>query len=153
MFISNNTVIMKIVRRLSKAMNVPLGRHIIVTKKTEQGIFARNVGERSEYWLADSLKNFAEVSNVSCKLNKAEFEALKFAVIINHTLAGIHNKQWKVIVKEKPTIIRFWYPGGGCIYIWPSVIKQRVTGGEPYVYIEIHSRCFERPPKKGGVSK
>lgn len=144
---------MKIVRRLSKSVNLPLGRHIIITKVTSNGVFARNIGEHSEYWLADNLKNFVEISSMSCQLNKVEFEALKHAVVMHHSLSDIHNKQWKAIVKEKPAIIRFWSQHCGYIYIWPQLIKQRVVAGHPYVYIEIKQRCFEKPIEKGGVDK
>lgn len=139
---------MKIVRRVPKSINIPIGRHIIITKVTARGIFARNIGEHSEYWLAESLDNFAEVSCKSCKISKVEFSALKNAVIIHHSLRTTANKEWKAIVTKKPQLIKFWHPGEGCMYIWPSVIKQKVIAGEPYCYIEVKQRCYEKPDER-----
>lgn len=136
---------MKIVRRVPKGLKMPVGRHIIITRTTAKGIFARNIGEKSEYWLAEDLDNFIEVSCARCKLSKVEFSALKAAVIVHHSLRPPKNKEWKNIVKNKPQLIKFWHPGEGCMYIWPSVIKQRVIGGEPFCYIEVKQRCYEKP--------
>lgn len=139
---------MKIVRRILKQLNVCIGRYIIITKITNNGIFARNVGEHSEYWLADNLNNFAEVPYKTCKVSKVEFEALKYAVIINRPISSNHSKEWKAIIEKKPKIIKFWHPKEGCIYIWPDMIKQRVIAGEPYCCIEIRTRCYEKPIEK-----
>ena len=135
---------MKIIRRVTKGIKVPIGRHMVVTKINKDGVFVRNIGEQSQYWLAYSLDNFEVVSCKSCKVSKVEFEALKYAVIIHHEL-GINEKEWEAIVKNKPKIIKFWYPKRGCIYIWTNMVKKRVIAGKPYVCIEIKQRCYEKP--------
>ena len=136
---------MRVIRRVPKGLKIPVGRHMIVTRITAKGVFVRNIGEQSEYWLAEDLSNFVDIPCIRCKLSKVEFSALKCAVIVHHPLRTTKNKEWKAIVKNKPQLIKFWHPGEGCIYIWPSVIKQRVIGGEPFCYIEVKQRCYEKP--------
>lgn len=141
---------MKVVRKISRSTNAEIGRHIIITRKTTQGYFARNVGEKSEYWLAENLDNFREIPCMICKLNLNEFEYLKTGVVISLSLEGIRNKQRKIIAERKPPLIKFWHPRKGCIFIKPACIKTRIIDRKPYVYIEVCNRCFEGP-EEGGV--
>lgn len=146
---------MKVVRRVPKGLKTPIGRHIIIMRRTKEGYFARNVGEHAEYWLAQSLNNFEEVSVLTCKLNLSEFEYLRKAVVISLALDNQQNKSRRAIANKKPSLIRFWYPNKGYIYIWPELIKTRISDKKkPYLYIEVRARCFEKPLiKKGGVAK
>ena len=92
---------MKIVRR--KLNNgICVGRYIIITRMTSGGIFARNIGEKSEYWLAENLDNFKEISNTSCEINADSFKSLKNAIIIRQPITP----SFKKLVSEKPTLKR-----------------------------------------------
>lgn len=137
---------MQIIRRVAKSVKVPIGRPMVVTKINKDGVFVRNIGERAEFWLAYSLDNFEVVSCIPCKVSKVEFEALKCAVMIHHEL-DVNKKEWEAIAKNKPKIIKFWYPKRGCIYIWTNMVKKRVLAGKPYVCIEIKQRFYEKPGK------
>lgn len=129
---------MKIVRRRLKDGAV-IGRHIIITKHKKDGYYARYVGEKSEFYLAETLDNFKEILVVDCKVSISDFEKLKTAVQFKHIWAPT----WRRIYNEKPTIIKFWAPNCGYMYVWVSLIKKRVVNKAPNIYIEITSRCYE----------
>ena len=133
---------MKIVRR--KLRNgICVGRYIIITRITNEGVFARNVGEKSEYWLAENLDNFLEISNVSCEINVDLFKSLKNAVIIRQPITP----SFKKLVSEKPTIIRFWAKKLGSIYVIPNFIKGVVVNKKPWIHVEIKERVYEKSSK------
>ncbi len=129
---------MRIVRRRLKDGAV-IGRHIIITKRKKDGYYARYVGEKSEFYLAETLDNFKEITVVDCKVSISDFEKLKTAVQFKHIWAPT----WRRIYNEKPTIIKFWAPNCGYMYVWVSLIKKRVVNKAPNIYIEITSRCYE----------
>lgn len=129
---------MRIVRRRLKDGAV-IGRHIIITKHKKDGYYARYVGEKSEFYLAETLDNFKEILVVDCKVSISDFEKLKTAVQFKHIWAPT----WRRIYNEKPTIIKFWAPNCGFMYVWVSLIKKRVVNKAPNIYIEITSRCYE----------
>lgn len=129
---------MKVVRRRLKDGAV-IGRHIIITKHKKDGYYARYVGEKSEFYLAETLDNFKEITVVDCKVSISDFEKLKTAVQFKHIWAPT----WRRIYNEKPTIIKFWAPNCGYMYVWVSLIKKRVVNKAPNIYIEITSRCYE----------
>lgn len=129
---------MKVVRRRLKDGAV-IGRHIIITKHKKDGYYARYVGEKSEFYLAETLDNFKEILVVDCKVSISDFEKLKTAVQFKHIWAPT----WRRIYNEKPTIIKFWAPNCGFMYVWVSLIKKRVVNKAPNIYIEITSRCYE----------
>lgn len=129
---------MKVVRRRLKDGAV-IGRHIIITKHKKDGYYARYVGEKSEFYLAETLDNFKEILVVDCKVSISDFEKLKTAVQFKHIWAPT----WRRIYNEKPTIIKFWAPNCGYMYVWVSLIKKRVVNKAPNIYIEITSRCYE----------
>lgn len=129
---------MKVVRRKLKDGAV-IGRHIIITKHKKDGYYARYVGEKSEFYLAETLDNFKEITVVDCKVSISDFEKLKTAVQFKHIWAPT----WRRIYNEKPTIIKFWAPNCGFMYVWVSLIKKRVVNKAPNIYIEITSRCYE----------
>lgn len=129
---------MKVVRRKLKDGAV-IGRHIIITKHKKDGYYARYVGEKSEFYLAETLDNFKEILVVDCKVSISDFEKLKTAVQFKHIWAPT----WRRIYNEKPTIIKFWAPNCGFMYVWVSLIKKRVVNKAPNIYIEITSRCYE----------
>lgn len=129
---------MRIVRRRLKDGAV-IGRHIIITKHKKDGYYARYVGEKSEFYLAETLDNFKEILVVDCKVSISDFEKLKTAVQFKHIWAPT----WRRIYNEKPTIIKFWAPNCGYMYVWVSLIKKRVVNKAPNIYIEITSRCYE----------
>lgn len=129
---------MKIVRRRLKDGAV-IGRHIIITKHKKDGYYARYVGKKSEFYLAETLDNFKEILVVDCKVSISDFEKLKTAVQFKHIWAPT----WRRIYNEKPTIIKFWAPNCGYMYVWVSLIKKRVVNKAPNIYIEITSRCYE----------
>lgn len=129
---------MRIVRRRLKDGAV-IGRHIIITKHKKDGYYARYVGEKNEFYLAETLDNFKEILVVDCKVSISDFEKLKTAVQFKHIWAPT----WRRIYNEKPTIIKFWAPNCGYMYVWVSLIKKRVVNKAPNIYIEITSRCYE----------
>ena len=129
---------MRIVRRRLKDGAV-IGRHIIITKHKKDGYYARYVGEKSEFYLAETLDNFKEITVVDCKVSISDFEKLKTAIQFQHIWAPT----WRRIYNEKPTIIKFWAPNCGFMYVWVSLIKKRVVNKAPNIYIEITSRCYE----------
>lgn len=129
---------MKIVRRRLKDGAV-IGRHIVITRHEKEGYYARYVGEKSEFYLAETLDNYENILIVSCKVSITEFEKLKTAIQFRHIWAPT----WRRIYNEKPTIIKFWAPNCGCMYVWVSLIKKRVVNKAPNIYIEITSRCYE----------
>lgn len=130
---------MKIVRRKLKN-GICVGRYIIITRTTSEGVFARNVGELSEYWLAKDLDNFKEISNESCEINVDRFKSLREAVIIRQPITP----SFKKLVSEKPTIIRFWAKKLGSIYVIPNLIKGVVVNRKPWIHIEIKERVYEK---------
>lgn len=129
---------MRIVRRRLKDGAI-IGRHIIVTRHEKEGYYARYVGEKSEFYLAETLDNYENILIVSCKVSITEFEKLKTAIQFSHIWAPT----WRRIYNEKPTIIKFWAPNCGCMYVWVSLIKKRVVNKAPNIYIEITNRCYE----------
>lgn len=129
---------MRIVRRRLKDGAV-IGRHIVITRHEKEGYYARYVGEKSEFYLAETLDNYENILIVSCKVSITEFEKLKTAIQFSHIWAPT----WRRIYNEKPTIIKFWAPNCGCMYVWVSLIKKRVVNKAPNIYIEITSRCYE----------
>ena len=129
---------MRIVRRRLKDGAV-IGRHIIVTRHEKEGYYARYVGEKSEFYLAETLDNYENILIVPCKVSITEFEKLKTAIQFSHIWAPT----WRRIYNEKPTIIKFWAPNCGYMYVWVSLIKKRVVNKAPNIYIEITSRCYE----------
>ena len=129
---------MKIVRRKLKDGAV-IGRHIVITRHEKEGYYARYVGEKSEFYLAETLDNYENILIMSCKVSITEFEKLKTAIQFRHIWAPT----WRRIYNEKPTIIKFWAPNCGCMYVWVSLIKKRVVNKAPNIYIEITSRCYE----------
>lgn len=133
---------MKIVRRKLKN-GICVGRYIIITRTTSEGVFARNIGELSEYWLAKDLDNFKEISNKSCEINVDRFKSLKSAVIIRQPITP----SFKKLVSEKPTIIHFWAKKLGSIYVIPNLIKGIVVNRKPWVHIEIKERVYEKSSK------
>lgn len=48
---------MKIVRRKMKQGGT-IGRYIVITRENKQGVFARYIGEKVEFWLAENLDNY-----------------------------------------------------------------------------------------------
>lgn len=133
---------MKIVRR-KLISGICVGRYIIITRTTNKGVFARNIGEKSEYWLAENLDNFKEISNESCEINVDRFKSLKEAVIIRQPITP----SFKKLVSEKPTIIRFWAKKLGSIYVIPNLIKGVVVNKKPWIHIEIKERVYEKSGK------
>lgn len=129
---------MRIVRRRLKDGAV-IGRHIVITRHEKEGYYARYVGEKSEFYLAETLDNYENILIVSCKVSITEFEKLKTAIQFQHIWAPT----WRRIYNEKPTIIKFWAPNCGCMYVWVSLIKKRVINKAPNIYIEITNRCYE----------
>ncbi len=129
---------MRIVRRKLRDGAV-IGRHIVITRHEKEGYYARYVGEKSEFYLAETLDNYENILIVSCKVSITEFEKLKTAIQFQHIWAPT----WRRIYNEKPTVIKFWAPNCGCIYVWVSLIKKRVINKAPNIYIEITSRCYE----------
>lgn len=129
---------MRIVRRRLKDGAV-IGRHIVITRHEKEGYYARYVGEKSEFYLAETLDNYENILIVSCKVSITEFEKLKTAIQFQHIWAPT----WRRIYNEKPTIIKFWAPNCGFMYVWVSLIKKRVVNKAPNIYIEITSRCYE----------
>lgn len=127
-----------LIRRILKQGGT-VGRHMIVTKHKKEGYYARYVGEKSEFYLAETLNNFKEVSMVKCKVSISDFERLKHAVCFSHIWAPT----WRTIYNEKPRVIKFWAPNCGYLYIWVSVIKKKVQNKAPNIYIEITERVYE----------
>lgn len=127
-----------LIRRILKQGGT-VGRHMIVTKHKKEGYYARYVGEKSEFYLAETLNNFKEVSMVKCKVSISDFERLKHAVCFSHIWAPT----WRAIYNEKPRVIKFWAPNCGYLYIWVSVIKKKVLNKAPNIYIEITERVYE----------
>ena len=129
---------MRVVRRRLKE-GALVGRHIVVTRHEKEGYYARYVGEKSEFYLAETLDNYENILMVPCKVSITEFEKLKTAIQFSHIWAPT----WRRIYNEKPTVIRFWAPNCGYMYVWVSLIKKRVINKAPNIYIEITSRCYE----------
>lgn len=127
-----------LIRRMLKQGGT-VGRHMIVTKHKKEGYYARYVGEKSEFYLAETLNNFKEVSLVKCKVSISDFERLKHAVCFSHIWAPT----WRTIYNEKPRVIKFWAPNCGYLYVWVSVIKKKVENKAPNIYIEITERVYE----------
>lgn len=127
-----------LIRRMLKQGGT-VGRHMIVTKHKKEGYYARYVGEKSEFYLAETLSNFKEVSIVKCKVSISDFESLKHAVCFSHIWAPT----WRTIYNEKPRVIKFWAPNCGYLYVWVSVIKKKVENKAPNIYIEITERVYE----------
>lgn len=127
-----------LIRRMLKQGGT-VGRHMIVTKHKKEGYYARYVGEKSEFYLAETLNNFKEVSIVKCKVSISDFERLKHAVCFSHIWAPT----WRTIYNEKPRVIKFWAPNCGYLYVWVSVIKKKVENKAPNIYIEITERVYE----------
>ena len=131
-----------LIRRILKQGGT-IGRHMIVTKHNKEGYFARYVGEKSEFYLAETLNNFKEISLVRCKVSISDFERLKHAVCFSHIWAPT----WRTIYNEKPRVIKFWAPNCGYLYVWVNVIKKRVLNKAPNIYIEITERVYESDDK------
>jgi hypothetical protein len=129
---------MEVVRRKLKDGAV-IGREIIITKRKKDGYYARYIGEKSEFYLAETLDNFVEIPMVKCKVSITDFEKLKTAIQFSHIWAPT----WRRIYNEKPKIIKFWAPNCGYMYVWVSLIKKRVINKAPNIYIEIINRCYE----------
>lgn len=129
---------MRVVRRRLKE-GALVGRHIVITRHEKEGYYARYVGEKSEFYLAETLDNYENILMVPCKVSITEFEKLKTAIQFQHIWAPT----WRRIYNEKPTVIRFWAPNCGYMYVWVSLIKKRVINKAPNIYIEITSRCYE----------
>lgn len=129
---------MSVIRRRMKEGGT-IGRHMIVTKRKKEGYYARYVGEKSEFYLAETLANYQEVSMVKCKVSISDFERLKTAVQFSHIWAPT----WRRIHEEQPRIIKFWAPNCGNLYVWVSIIKKKVLNKAPNIYIEIKERIYE----------
>ena len=127
-----------LIRRILKQGGT-VGRHMIVTKHKKEGYYARYVGEKSEFYLAETLNNFKEISVVRCKVSISDFERLKHAVCFSHIWAPT----WRTIYNEKPRVIKFWAPNCGYLYVWVNVIKKKVLNKAPNIYIEITERVYE----------
>lgn len=127
-----------LIRRILKQGGT-VGRHMIVTKHKKEGYYARYVGEKSEFYLAETLNNFKEISVVRCKVSISDFERLKHAVCFSHIWAPT----WRTIYNEKPRVIKFWAPNCGYLYVWVNIIKKRVLNKAPNIYIEITERVYE----------
>lgn len=127
-----------LIRRMLKQGGT-VGRHMIVTKHKKEGYYARYVGEKSEFYLAETLNNFKEISLVKCKVSISDFERLKHAVCFSHIWAPT----WRTIYNEKPRVIKFWAPNCGYLYVWVNVIKKKVLNKAPNIYIEITERVYE----------
>ena len=130
-----------LIRRILKQGGTT-GRYMIVTKHKKEGYYARyvgEIGEKSEFYLAETLNNFKEISVVRCKVSISDFERLKNAVCFSHIWAPT----WRTIYNEKPRVIKFWAPNCGYLYVWVDVIKKRVLNKAPNIYIEITERVYE----------
>ena len=126
-----------IVRRILKC-GAEVGRCIEITKKTEKGYYGKTLRSSEEFFIAETLDNFIEIKIVTISVGKVEFEALKYAIHVHHELTP----QWERVLEKRPEIIKIWNLKG-VVYLWPSVIKRRVFGRIPNVYIEIKSREYE----------
>lgn len=126
-----------IVRRVLKC-GAEVGRYIEVTKKTAKGYYGKTLRSSEEFFIAETLNNFKEVEVVTISVGKVELEALKHAVHVHHELTP----QWEKVLEKRPEIIKVWNLQG-VVYIWPAVIKRRIFGRVPNVYIEIKSREYE----------
>lgn len=126
-----------IVRRILKC-GAEVGRCIEITKKTENGYYGKKLCSSKEFFVAETLNNFKEFKVVTISVGKVEFEALKYAIHVHHELTP----QWERVLEKRPEIIKIWNLKG-VVYLWPSVIKRRVFGRIPNVYIEIERREYE----------
>lgn len=126
-----------IIRRMLKCSAV-VGRHIEVTKRTKSGYYGHYVGEHNEFYIAETLKSFVETKVISIQINAIEFEALKHALCIYHDVSV----EWNRAVTEDPEIIKFWNRNGGVIYVWPYVIKRKIFGHSPQIFIDIKSKIY-----------
>lgn len=121
-----------------------IGRYIAITRINKQGVYARYVGEKAEFWLAENLDNYKEIKVINCNISIVEFCCLKFAVHFFHIWAP----RWKTIVEQQPEIIRFYAKNQGFLYVWPNLIKKKVLNKAPQVYIEIKQRLYESDDKE-----
>ena len=135
-----------IVRRILKC-GAEVGRCIEITKKTENGYYGKKLCSSKEFFVAETLNNFKEFKVVTISVGKVEFEALKYAIHVRHELTP----QWERVLEKRPEIIKIWNLKG-VVYLWPSVIKRRVFGRIPNVYIEIERREYE-PKQYDGKRK
>lgn len=126
-----------IIRRILKC-GAEIGRYIEITKKTEKGYYGKTLRSSEEFFIAETLNNFKKIEVVSIEVCKVELEALKYAIHIHHELTP----QWKKVLEKRPEIIKVWNLQG-VVYIWPAMIKRRIFGRVPNVYIEIKSREYE----------
>ena len=126
-----------IVRRILKC-GAEVGRYIEITKKVENGYYGKTLCSSKEFFVAETLNNFKEFKVVTISVSKVELEALKYAIHIHHELTP----QWKKVLEKEPEIIKVWNLQG-IVYIWPAIIKRRIFGRVPNVYIEIKSREYE----------
>ena len=126
-----------IVRRILKC-GAEVGRYIEITKKVENGYYGKTLCSSKEFFIAETLNNFKEFKVVTISVSKVELEALKYAIHIHHELTP----QWKKVLEKEPEIIKVWNLQG-IVYIWPAIIKRRIFGRVPNVYIEIKSREYE----------
>ena len=134
-----------IVRRILKC-GAEIGRYIEITKKTEKGYYGKTLRSSEEFFVAETLDNFKEVEVVTISVGKVELEALKYAMKVHHELTP----QWERVLEKRPEIIKVWNLQG-VVYIWPAMIKRRIFGRVPNVYIEIKSREYE--PKQYDVQR
>lgn len=126
-----------IVRRVLKC-GAEIGRCIEITKKTEKGYYGKTLRSSEEFFVAETLHNFKKIEVVSIEVGKVELEALKYAIHIHHELTP----QWKKVLEKRPEIIKVWNLQG-VVYLWPAMIKRRIFGRVPNVYIEIKNREYE----------
>ena len=133
MFLSDNKMI---VRRILKC-KAEVGRCIEITRRTTSGYWGRYLGENKEFFIAERLNNFREISIVTVEIKALELEALRHAKCMHHDLSPA----WRKVLSIKPEIIKFWNTSG-VIYIWPEVIKRRIFGHNPMVYIDIKNRVY-----------
>lgn len=134
---------MKIVRRLSKSVKLPIGRYLIVTKETKRGVYAKTIGGKKEDWLAEDLSNYVEIPSSVCKISREELEKLKCAWIIYLSLIQVKNKERKAVAAQKPKIIKFWAPNCGSIYVVANKIATRIINGNPCVYVDIDTKIYD----------
>ena len=135
-----------IIRRVLKC-GAEVGRYIEITKKVKNGYYGKTLCSSKEFFVAETLNNFKEFKVVTISVSKVELEALKYAIHIHHELTP----QWKKVLEKEPEIIKVWNLQG-IVYIWPAIIKRRIFGRVPNVYIEIKSREYE-PKQYDGKRK
>ena len=126
-----------IVRRILKC-GAEAGRYFEITKKTTKGYYGRTLRKKSEFFIAETLDNFKEISVISVQVSNIEFEALKHVISFHHDLST----QWKRVLTNKPEVIKLWNKTD-VMYIFPAIIKKRFFGRVPNIYVEIKSREYE----------